>query len=109
MHEERIKALIVSFQGDILFDCHSLSARYGRSAAVRELIEFGPEVVPLMAAHLASFESPTATVALENDLKQAWTWLMDEMSLYMEDYPGPLHFDGWVEWARRRAATVSTK
>lgn len=109
MDEGTIREIIERFQNDILYDCHSLSARYGRSEAVRALLEMGIEAVPVMIAFLADFSSPTAEPGAENDLKRAWTWILDDMSVFMDDHPGSLHFDGWVEWAKRRVIAGQAK
>lgn len=102
MDKDSALKLINRFQSDIVYDCHSLSARYGRSDAVRKILEAAIDMLPFIAAHLSTYEKATDIHDIEMDARIAWCWLLRQIHDENDIGEPPIvgNFEGWVKWAK---------
>lgn len=72
-----VAELIMMFESDIEFDCHSYRARYGRSLARKELVCRGSTTIPEIENHLR-LNPPTDK---PHRLETAWKDLRQELRM----------------------------
>ncbi|MFC1615084.1 hypothetical protein ACFL22_00810 [Patescibacteria group bacterium] len=98
----KIPELIQRFEKDILYDCHSLSARINRSDAQKELVEIGQGALRQIAEYLKPKCTSDAT-----ELTVAWCTLLCYIEADIDPQKtGPELLDetqGWVDWAEKFA------
>ncbi len=92
--------LIERFVADILYDAHGYTIRFERSAARKELVRRGKQVIRPIIDHLN--ESPPKD---DSFLKIAWGHLfclIEKDIGYKEKGPNLLHDTaGWIAWGEK--------
>lgn len=69
-----VHALIERFEKDIVYDAHSLRAKYSRSQARAELVAMGTDVIVHLFVYLKTEKGLDYP-----DLPAAWAWLVKEI------------------------------
>lgn len=102
--------LVERFENDIIYDCHSLRAKFGRSQAQRELVQKGRESLRPIVEHIRLYQQtpPTSYPLVLDDLLVAWGMLFHSIEIEVDpDRTGPQDLrdtDGWMAWAEKFAA-----
>jgi hypothetical protein len=95
-----VEDLIKQFEGDIVYDAHSYTARFERSRAQKELVRRGKEVLPPIITHLRAHPPGEGM-----DLKTAWGHLLNWIEINIDPKKsGPQTLKdttGWIAWAER--------
>lgn len=101
--------LIRRFEDSIVFDCHSLRARFCRSQPAQELVRAGPFVLGEIATHLAAPRDPREYESYKNiatDLRTVWIWLLRSIAdafLIRDVPPDFADISDWAKWAENNA------
>jgi hypothetical protein len=98
--------LIERFAKDIIYDCHSLRARFERSMAMRELVRRGPAVLGAISKFL---KTPIAEREAGDDLDWAFCSLLNQIGVHhlkkeLKEAPDSQDVDGWASWAEKYKA-----
>lgn len=95
--------LIDRFEKDIVYDCHSYTARFERSQAMKELHRRGKAVLRPIIEHLKRYP-PTGFMSLDC----AWGHLLNWIEVNVDsEKTGPKDrrdTAGWIAWAEKFAA-----
>lgn len=108
--------LIYKFEGNIIYDCHSLTARFERSLAQRELLRRSEksarrskEVLKAIIKRVSLYQQLPASpiLNLQEELNIAWAMLLNQIENRIDpDKTAPKSLrdtEGWLNWARRFA------
>ena len=92
--------LIEGFEGDIVYDVHSYTARFERSQYQKEFKRRGKDALPAIIAHLRA-KPPSSFM----DLDTAWGHLLNRIEVDIDpEKSGPQMLKdtmGWIDWAER--------
>ena len=99
--------LIKRFEEDIIYDAHSLIAKFERSDAQKELFQRGRESLRPIIDHIKDQEHFSKFQVIGNDLDIAWGKLLNRFEILLDPKktaPEDLRdITGWITWAERFA------
>lgn len=107
-----VEQLCERFDGDILYDMHSLTARIERSLARRELLERGRSALAVVIAHIELHPKLTGREselpALLEELRLAWMKVLNSFEIRLDPKRGApqklADTPGWLAWAKTQTA-----
>lgn len=110
VEEQTLPELLQCFKGEIVYDAHSLSARFARSRAKRELIDHRVswETLTEVVKHVR-LHPITDNLEKQTGLPTALAALIEEMCLRlgmdMETSPEVRDPVAWADWAEKSVQT----
>lgn len=107
VEEMNFPELIKRFESDIVYDVHSLRAKFERSYAQKMLFSKGREALGPIIKHLQAEKPATDIEAIQEEVFIAWGQLLNRIEIKVDpDKGGPQDLRdtaGWIAWAERFA------